>query len=202
VARYDFRFVDDGPAPVRRILGCPRTPEIADRLGYGALVIEVDPERDLVSKVDYRGLGGTALKSYRLTEAVVFEGLALPASVELRHRVDGFDNGITYEYWSPGDALTPEFFRPRIAEGSYLDRMRRLLSQLGLGDRIETELAAAEAKVRAYDERWSKSKNASGPEATRDATREDASRKGAFDEGASDERASDERASDESASGE
>ncbi|MBW2274113.1 MAG: MMPL family transporter [Deltaproteobacteria bacterium] len=166
VARYGFRFLDTEPAAVRRILGCPRTPEIADRLGYGAIVVEVDVQRQLVLSVDYRGLGGAELKGYRLTKAVEFAGQTFPASVLLEHRVDGFDNEITYEYWSPGDSLTPEFFRPRIADGSYLSRMRRLLAQVGLGERIEAEIAEADARVRAYEKRWPSSKRAAGDSAS------------------------------------
>ena len=159
--RYDFRFLDTGPASVRRILGCPKTREIADRLGYSAIVVEVDGERQLVLQIDYLGHSAGELKHYRLTDTVELEGHALPSRVELEHRVDGFDNRITYEYWSPGDALSSELFRPESAEGTYLARMRQLLEQIGLGKRIEAEIAEADAKIRLYEERMQRSKGAS-----------------------------------------
>jgi hypothetical protein len=141
VARYDFRFLEATPGPLKKIQGCPKTREIAERLGYGAIEVEVDSKRQLVLQVDYRGLGGNALKRYQMVGATVLEGHAFPASVLLEHWADGLENRITYEYWSPGPALSPELFRPDIAKGSYLERMRQLLAQIGLGDRVEAEIA-------------------------------------------------------------
>ena len=151
--RYDFRILDTKSTTVRRIIGCPKTDEIAERLGYGALVLEVDVERQLVLQINYRGLGGGELKRYRLIDAVELEGHDFPSHVELENRVDGFDNRITYEYWSPGEALSAELFHPGTAEGTYLARMRQVLEQMGLGLRIEAEIAEADEKMRVYEER-------------------------------------------------
>jgi hypothetical protein len=65
-------------------------------------------------------------------------------------------NHITYEYWLPEKPLDREPFRPSIEAGSFRNRMQKALHEHGLGDRIDTELSAADEIVRAYDEKWRK----------------------------------------------
>ncbi|MFQ5417923.1 MAG: MMPL family transporter [Myxococcota bacterium] len=139
--------------PVTRVVACPRTRALASRLGYASLTIDVDPERLIVERIEYRALGGEPLKLYRLVESVDVDGHAYPARVHLEHVVDGFENDVTYEYWSVPEGLPRELFWTDVSEGAFLGRLRTLLEERGLGDRIDAEIAAAEARIRIYDER-------------------------------------------------
>jgi hypothetical protein len=153
-SKYRFRFIGNPTAESARVLGCPRTPELADRLGYGALLIDVEPERSLIRRIEYRGLGGKPLKRYGVTDTVKVGGLERPAQVALEQIVQGHGNEIAYEYWLPRSALKDTLFAPDLAEGSFLSRIQKLLHDNGLGERIDAEIAASEKVVRDYDEKW------------------------------------------------
>jgi hypothetical protein len=151
--KYFYRSGDKLESHAARVVACPKTPELADRLGYGALLLDVDTERLIVERIEYRGLGGGVLKRYELIEAGSLEGRALPRRVKLVNVVDGFENQIAYEYWPSPGGLPAELFEPDVARGSFLSRLRGLLHERGLGDRIEAEIDAAEVSVSAYDQR-------------------------------------------------
>lgn len=136
-----------------RVVACPKTPELADRLGYGALLVDVDEKREIVERIDYRGPGGGPLKRYELVAAVRVGDRELPREVALAHVADGFENRIRYEYWPTHDDLPAGLFRPDLSQGSFLERLRALLQERGLGARIDAELEEANASIRAYDER-------------------------------------------------
>jgi hypothetical protein len=156
IASDKYRFqtaTGESEAPVQ-ILGCPRTPEIADALGYGSILVSVDPARLLVRRVDYRGPGGRPLKQYEVVEERRLGEHVLPARIRLEHRSNGFTNDIRYEHWKPKTAPDAALFRSDLAEGTFLDRLRRFLAKNGLGGRIEAEIADADARVRAWEERW------------------------------------------------
>lgn len=151
--RYDFSWLEgEGEREgTRAVLGCPRTPEMADRLGYGAIQIVVDPARLLVERIDYQDLGGGRLKRYEVKESVSFAGVARPTRVRLVQWVAGFENRIHYEYWPMREA--PEsLFRPVLDQQSFLERMVTVVRDHGVGARIDAELAIAESRVRAYEE--------------------------------------------------
>jgi predicted RND superfamily exporter protein len=152
--KYRFRnATGDSKAPVQ-VLGCPRTSEIADALGYGSILVSVDLARLLVRRVDYRGPGGRPLKQYVVVEERRLGEHVLPARIRLEHRANGFTNDIRYEHWKPKTGPDAALFRPDLAEGTFLDRLRRFLDENGLGDRIEAEIAVADARVRTWEERW------------------------------------------------
>jgi hypothetical protein len=156
IASDRYRFQDaTGDSKTRvQILGCPRTVEIADALGYGSILVSVDPARLLVLRVDYRGPGGRPLKQYEVVEEWRLGEHVLPARTRLEHRANGFTNDIRYEYWKPETGPDAALFRPDLAEGTFLDRLRRFLDENGLGERIAAEIADADARVRAWEERW------------------------------------------------
>ncbi len=152
-AKYFFRSGGRAGENGVRVIGCPRTPALVDRLGYGALLIDVDPGRWLVLRIEYLGPGGGALKRYELIEAGSLDGREMPLRVKLVHVVDGFENDIRYEYWPVPTGLPADLFLPDMTRGSFLTRMRRVLHERGLGDRIDAEIREAEVSIRAYDER-------------------------------------------------
>jgi hypothetical protein len=152
--KYGFRSLADRSAAVVRILGCPRTPEIADALGYGAILLDVDPELLFVRRVDYRGLGGRPLKQYAVLEEVALGDRVFPTRVRLDHRVNGFSNDIRYEFWRLETGPEMDLFRPDLAGGTFLARLQRFLRAHGLGERIDAEIAAADERVRVWEERW------------------------------------------------
>lgn len=175
--RYHFAFSqqDDGPSQAtRRIRACPRTPDIAAKLGYSALELEVEPGLQLVRSVDYRGPGGGRLKTFRVKETAALGKRHFPKTLVIEDTAEGFRNEIEYEYWSPVQALPREIFSPDIVGGktakasgsasasngeeappnrSVLARLQRLLRDNGLGERIDREVAAAESVVRALEKR-------------------------------------------------
>jgi predicted RND superfamily exporter protein len=153
-SKYRFRFIGEPEQESARVLGCPRTPELADRLGYSALLIDAEPARSLIRRIEYRGLGGKPLKRYSVTETVNVGGLDRPARGALEQIVQGYGNEIVYEYWLPREALKDALFAPDLAEGSFLSRIRKLLHDNGLGERIDSEIAASDKTVREYDEKW------------------------------------------------
>ncbi|MBM4336195.1 MAG: outer membrane lipoprotein-sorting protein [Deltaproteobacteria bacterium] len=152
-AKYTFRAGGRVGERGVRVIACPATPELADRLGYGALLVDVDEKRELVERIDYRGPGGGPLKRYELVDAVRVGDRELPREVALVHVADGFENRIHYEYWPTSAGLPAELFRPDLSQGGFLERLRALLHERGLGERIDAELEQANASMRAYDER-------------------------------------------------
>ncbi len=53
--KYRFRSLKGAPEQVR-ILACPRTPALADALGYSSIELTLDPEQEIVQRAKYRGL--------------------------------------------------------------------------------------------------------------------------------------------------
>ena len=157
ISKYRFRPLDragDGSSrPLRRVLACPTSASMAERLGYSALVVEVDPQRQIVSGIEYRGPGGGLLKSYRLMQSTQLEGHGFPGEVLLDHHVDGYRNHIRYEYWIPKQVPSPAFFRASVDQETFLARLQKLLDENGLAHRITSELDRAEERVRSYEER-------------------------------------------------
>ena len=157
INKYRFRSLD-GPGgastgSLRRVVACPMSASVADRLGYSALVVGVDPQRQIVASIEYRGPGGGFLKSYRLVESAQLDGRSFPAQVQLDHHVDGYRNHIHYEYWTPRQVPARSFFRASVEQETFLARLQTLLEANGLTHRIAGELDAAEQRVRAYEER-------------------------------------------------
>lgn len=156
ITKYRFRsLVGTGGEPTgrRRILACPTNASVAERLGYSALVVEVDPQRQIVAGIEYRGPGGGLLKSYRLKQSTQLDGRTFPAQVLLEHHVDGYRNHIQYEYWMPRQALSPSLFRASVDQETFLARLQKLLDENGLTHRIASELDEADQRVRVYEER-------------------------------------------------
>lgn len=151
---YRFRSVPSDVAETVRVLGCPRTAAFADALGYSAILIDVDAEQRLVRGVDYRGPGGRPLKHYQVEEVLTLGDHVYPARARLEHASDGFSNHIRSEYWRPRTAPGPDLFQPDLAQGPFLTRLRRFLHQNGLGARIDAEIAEADARIGAWEERW------------------------------------------------
>jgi predicted RND superfamily exporter protein len=147
--RPEPRPEDSGSA----ILGCPRTPAIAEALGYGALLVDVDPQAGWVRRVDYRGPGGAPIKEYAVQEPVRHGEHVFPARARLEDLLDGFRNEIAIEYWEPRAPPPPELFRPDLESGTFRERLRRFLKENGLAQRIDLELEQADARVQAYEER-------------------------------------------------
>jgi hypothetical protein len=169
--KYRFRFADGpenpvaGPPPARpgeggvRILGCPRNETISEQLGYRSILLKVDPTRQLVRSVAYTGRGGQPLKTYALLQEQKLGDHFFPALVRLQHVTDGFVTQIGYEYWLPEIPPPPSLFEPKRGSNEngksdrFIDRLRSYLTLIGLGERIDAELALADERVKAFEER-------------------------------------------------
>ena len=71
------------------MLACPRTPELAQDLGYGSLRISVDTVKRLVREVEYRDLADAPLKRYRVEEDQQIGAGWYPRRVLLEHIANG-----------------------------------------------------------------------------------------------------------------
>jgi len=151
-SKYRFHSLAGTPGKVR-ILACPRTPALADVLGYSSIELTVDPEREIVEHARYRGLGGGDLKRYVLIEALEIDGAHFPSEVRLEHTVNGFDNLIHYQYWPQREGIPAEQFDQDVTQETFLSRLRKLLHERGLGERIEAEIEVANSRIRAYEKR-------------------------------------------------
>jgi hypothetical protein len=155
VDQYRFERLGDGGggAQTMQVLACPRSAEIAEAHGYGAIEIDVDTENLIARKILYRGRGGAPLKSYQLLETAQLAGRAFPARVRLEHHRDGFENDVLYEYWPVTNDPGSELFRADLEAGTFLSRMRRMVERNGQGTRLKAELDQADERVRQYEER-------------------------------------------------
>jgi hypothetical protein len=161
--RYYFSFsVRDGGANqvTRHVRACPRSAGIAEKLGYGALDIEVDSAFQHVRSITYQGLGGGLLKTLHVLEVESLEQRRFPKRVVIEDPVEESRNEIQYEYWSPVEKLASKLFSPEVAGGkgagsdagavvaplvTPLMRMQRLLRDNGLGDRVDREIEMSAA---------------------------------------------------------
>jgi len=153
--RFSFDTSPRSPTPAHAmsLLGCPRSEEIREHLGYHSLRLQVDREKNVVIGVQYTGLGGRPLKSYALVRDLELEGRVLPAEVRLEHRADGFISTIGYEHWLPGSPPPAALFDPSPDGGKFIDRLKAYLTEVGLGDRIQQELELADEQLREFEEK-------------------------------------------------
>ncbi len=155
IDKYRFRTLEGQDPSQQRILACPRSARLAERLGYSFVLLDIDPARKIVLRVDYRDVAGAPLKSYELVESIEFLGKEFPSRVKLEHSVEGFRNEITYEYWAEPEAGVPTtLLRPDLESGTFLARMRAYVHAVGLGKRIDAELAEADRIVKIHDEKF------------------------------------------------
>ena len=119
----------------------PRTPELADDLGFASARVTVDRDRLLVTGVDYRRADGRTLRTYRAGAALRLGG-APAAAGELwlarRARVVDVDSGVVsaleYFVWPLPEAPEPALFATRVEEEPLLDRMVDALAAWGIAD--------------------------------------------------------------------
>jgi hypothetical protein len=162
IPRDKFRFSTSQP-PVGStdpkgmwILACPRNQSIAENLGYGSLLLQVDPGKRIVLQADYANLTGRPLKTYRLQRRIELGDRSFPAEVELRHFSEGFFTTIQYEYWLPEKPPPASLFVPDIREGKFIQRLKEHVTEAGLGSRIETELKKADEQLQEFVDRLSR----------------------------------------------
>lgn len=154
VDKYRFSFPDsDATQPGVVVLACPRSDTLRDQLGYGSLLLRVDPEKKIVRGVRYQGLGGRPLKTYTLVRDVQVGDRFFPGEVRLEHLAEGFTTEIGYEYW-PQEAPPPTaLFEPSLEQTRFIDRLTDYLTQIGQGARIREELAQADEELRRFEDR-------------------------------------------------
>ena len=81
------------------------------------------------------------------------QGYAPEQPIVYSHAVHAGELQIQCEYWTPGQSLSPAFFRASVDQETFLARLQKLLEESGLTHRIASELHEAEQRVRAYEER-------------------------------------------------
>jgi hypothetical protein len=140
------------------ILACPQNKAIAERLGYGHLLLEVDPAQRIVRQVKYTDLAGRLFKTYRLIGKTELDERSFPREVELRHFSEGFRTTIQYEYWLPGEPPPASLFTPDVRTRKFIERLKMYVAEAGLGDRIESELKLADEQLQEFVDRLSRMK--------------------------------------------
>jgi hypothetical protein len=174
--KFDFHVVDLPPASGAEqtaprdmeIVGCPRTPELRENLGYDSLLLRVDLSKHLVRRAEYYDLGGSLLKTYTADRDTLVEDRWFPAAVTLQHHTQGFETRIHYEYWLCDVPPDPATFRPDVEHETFLQRLRAVAVQTGLGERIDAEIAASEEQIRRYEEKWHGRKASGDPDRSDD----------------------------------
>jgi hypothetical protein len=154
--KYLFSDVDDAPSPPSEgtwILGCPRSGEVREQLGYGSLRLRVDPEKQIVLAIEYKDVRGKPLKTYTLVRGERVGDLFFPVEVLLEHEADGFSTQITYEYWLPDAPPPSSLFEASTETGPFIDRLEAYVARIGQGSRIRAELEEADAAVEAFFEK-------------------------------------------------
>jgi len=135
------------------ILACPRSPSIAKNLGYGALLLQVDPEKRIVLQVEYSDLAGRPFKIYRMLRRTDLGNRSFPGEVQLQHFSEGFLTTIEYEYWLPERPPPTSLFAPNTQTGEFMQRLKVYVSEAGLGSRIESELTRADEQLQEFVDR-------------------------------------------------
>jgi hypothetical protein len=126
--RYRLELSDRPAAPGQVwVTARPRTPDIAEMVGYGSLEIEVDRARRLVVRIEFKSGGGRHLKTYELLEPVRVRDIWLPRRVRVHDRELGFTSDIEYAYWPLRHRPAPAVFEPDIRPGLFLPRLQALL---------------------------------------------------------------------------
>lgn len=140
-------------APLTRILACPLDADVREDLGYDHVRIELDPGADLVRRVAYADLGGKPFKIWQLIEPVTVAGRPHAGRVEMTHLTEGRRTRVDHEHWALPRPPPEDVFSPDVADRSFLDRLHRTVTAAGLGERLDAELAAADAVVAAWEAR-------------------------------------------------
>ncbi len=157
VVQYSFSLLGaaDGERAqdAMRILACPKGTTVRENTSYSAIELSVDPALLLVRHALCKGLGGKDLKSYELLADSDVAGRRLPSRVRMKHLVADYTTEILYEHWSQDGVLPPGLFAPNSEPPIFLDRMQAFLTERGLGDRIDAEIAKADARIQAYEDR-------------------------------------------------
>ena len=150
-----YRFSSIGPVTqdAAWILGCPRSAEIRESLGYGSLRVRVDPEKELVLAVEYADIRGQPMKTYTLVRETRQADRFFPAQVRLDHQADGLMTEIDYEYWLPEQPPPASLFEASNEPVRFIDRLEAYMKQIGQGPRIRAELEEADARVEVFLEK-------------------------------------------------
>ncbi len=155
--RYRFSFDASGKVKASEgevvLLGCPRSETIRENLGYDSITLVVDKSKSIVRRVYFRDLGGKPLKRYELIRETAFDERWFQAEVKMEHHADDYSTTINYEHWPAKETPPQSMFRPEVAEEKFLTRLQAVLEKAGLGERIGTEIEAANARIREYDEK-------------------------------------------------
>ena len=135
------------------ILACPRSAAIAKHLGYSSLLLRVDPDKRIVHRVEYADLAGRPLKVYGLLQQTELGDRHFPKEVRLQHFSEGFVTTLHYEYWLPENPPPSSLFVPKVETDKFIQRLKAYVSEAGLGERIELELAEADERLREFEAR-------------------------------------------------
>ena len=154
--KYAFSFAGERSASSTRVelLACPATPALARDVGYRELRVGVDLEKRGVSEIEYLDLRRRPAKRYRVEAWVRVGERWLPERISLEHFVDQLTTTIEYEHWLPAGPPTGDLYAPSVEGKSFRARLLRYAHAEGHGERIDAELASADATVRRWEEKW------------------------------------------------
>jgi len=97
----DYRFTAKGSEEIEGrmalvVEGIPQDEEIADELGYGKVVWQIDPEIWMSRKSDYWDVNGNHLKTIRLVEVEKIDGIWTTLKLSVKNHKTGHSTFLTF----------------------------------------------------------------------------------------------------------
>jgi len=122
--KYDFVSINDR-GHVKTIEARPKNDSLAAIIGSARLVIDVDPARHVVTRVEYYDRSDRLSKRYAATDFVSLGGHWYPTRVRTSQTAQELEATITYRYLLLPAAPPSDLFRNVPEAGSFLDRLLR-----------------------------------------------------------------------------
>jgi hypothetical protein len=136
IDKYDLTVADsasgDSGTGTITLVARPKSPAIADNVGYQSLTITVDRAKRLITHIEYRASFDRLIKTYEVVESVQQGDVWYPARIRVEQIHQRTISFVDYQYWPL--AVTPDrdVFRPSVDTVSFLPRLRRVLDEAGL----------------------------------------------------------------------
>jgi len=145
VDKYRFRFSEDSTEVGINeavVIAEPLSEEIRAGVGFDAMVLRIDLEKQFLKQIDYLDDRREVFKTYRLEESIKLGEVWFPARVTVRNDLNSAVSTAWYTYWPLAEAPPGDVFDPDIKAGLFLDRLNEVMHQVG----IDSQSAGGAAK--------------------------------------------------------
>jgi hypothetical protein len=133
--KYRFGFVEDTAEIVESdvvVEAEPLTDEIREGVGFNALTLRIDPEKQLLTEIDYLNDQREVFKTYRLEKSVKIGETWFPARMVVRNDLNSSVSTVEYTYWPLEQAPLKGVFDSDLEAGLFLNRLKQLLQRAGI----------------------------------------------------------------------